>query len=178
MGPIFEKSLKNFSDCYNRIPHSIFGTATQLSDFFIAEIVQSMKQKPLPLLLGAEGQYRHDLVQGFPLADYIFWGGTVGQASLGSNYVLVTFPAISIPLLFPVKFPTAALVLFPKLPHLGRDFNGHHMPINFDGNFHLAFSFRSVFSMAERKGRGATPGPVASCSENVKIRMAQDHTDR
>ena len=77
MGAVFEKSLKNFSDCHNRIPHSIFGTVAQLSYFLIAEIIQRMKKKSLSLFLGAAGQHRHNLIHRFTLANHILRSGAV-----------------------------------------------------------------------------------------------------
>ena len=114
-----------------------------------------MEQKPLSLFLCAEGQHSHDLIQRFPLTDYILRGSTVRQASLGSYYVLVTLPAIPIPLLFPVKFSVDPLALLPKLSNRGGDFDGYHALVSFDGKFHLAFSFRSVFAGAEQKEAGS-----------------------
>jgi len=140
-----------------------FRAMTHFSHFVIAEIIECVEQKPLPLFLGAKGQYGHDLIKSFPPANHILWGGTIWQAALSGNYVLVPFPSIPIPLLLTVKFPAVALFLFPKLPNLGRDFNGHYALISFDGNFHLAFSFRSVLlGLNEGAGSGIGVGVSGS----------------
>ena len=74
----FPDFFENIFDSGNRLLYCPFRAAAQRSNIRIAEVIQNMEQKPLPLLLGAEGQYRHNLVQRFPLADHILRGGTVG----------------------------------------------------------------------------------------------------
>ena len=46
------------ADRFNAKMNSNFGTAANLSGFLITEIVQSVEQKPFPLLLGIECQRR------------------------------------------------------------------------------------------------------------------------
>lgn len=134
-------------------------TAANLPDFLMAEIVQSMKQKPLPLLLGTKSQYRQDFPAGFHTAHILFRRFAVGQMALSDNYVLVI--AAFVPMVFPlaVKAPVKPLGYHPKLAEGSGIVIGQITSMLFDGNSHLAFSFRSVFAGAERKGWGAAVGP-------------------
>ena len=52
--------------------HRTFGTAAQLGNLRIAEIMQGIEQEPLPLGIGAERQHRQNFVQRFPMADQFF----------------------------------------------------------------------------------------------------------
>ena len=107
-------------------------------------IVQRIKQKPLPLGGGAEGQHRQNFVQRFLLADQFLRGGTVRQNALDSNYVLVTLAPVPVPPLFPVKAPFGALGQLPKLVKGGGVLIGHFAAVSLDGNLHrviLLFRF-------------------------------------
>ena len=141
---LFPKFLKFFLDRIDRSLDSSLRASTQLSDFLIAEIIQSMEQKPLPLFLGAEGQYSHNLVQRFPLADHILRGGQVRQVSLGSNYVLVKFALIPMPPLFMIEIFCLAFASVQALSNLGANFDGNIPSIYLDGDLQRS-DLRSVF---------------------------------
>ena len=49
------------------------------------------------------------------------------------------------PPLFVVKVLGLMLELIMTIGYFAADFNGYHAPVDFDGNFHPAFSFRSDF---------------------------------
>ena len=100
-------------------------------------IVQRIKQKPLPLGGGAEGQHRQNFVHRFLLADQFLRGGAVGQNALGGNYVLVTLAPVPMPPLFPVKAPLGALDQFPKFLKGGGVLIGHLAAVSLDGDLHL-----------------------------------------
>ena len=102
-------------------------------------IVQRIKQKPLPLGGGAEGQHRQNFVHRFLLADQFLRGCAVGQNALGGNYVLVTLMAIPMPPLLPLKAPLGALGQFPKFLKSGGVLIGHLTAISLDGDLHLVF---------------------------------------
>ncbi len=76
-----------------------------MPNFRIAEIVQRIEQKPLPLGRRTEGQHRQNFIQRFLLADQFLRGGAVGQNALGGNYVFVTLAPVPMPPLLAVKAP-------------------------------------------------------------------------
>ena len=119
-----------------------------------------MEQKPLPLGVGAERQHRQNFIQRFPLADQFLRGGAVGQAALGTDYVLVTLAPVPIPLTLPVEFPIVPLGLFQIVGNLGADLDRHKPPVDFDGNFHRPF-LRSDFWGLNGEGRGTAARPVS-----------------
>ncbi len=100
-------------------------------------IVQRIKQKPLPLGGGAEGQHRQNFVHRFLLADQFLRGGAVGQNALGGNYVLVTLAPVPMPPLLPVKAPLGALGQLPKLVESGGILIGQLAAVSLDGDLHL-----------------------------------------
>ena len=136
--------FENFSDSLNGIAHGIFGTAVHRSDLVIGVLINRIEQKTLPLNRRTTIQNGQELCQGFPLANDVLRSGLVGQKSLGGNYVFVELTIILMPSLFMVKILGLALALVVTFGHVATDFNGHHAPIDFDGDLHLAFSFRSV----------------------------------
>ena len=84
------------------------GAAAPPTNLRIAEIIQRIEQKPLPLGRRTEGQHCQDFIQRFLLADQLLRGGAVGQNALGGNYVLVTLAPVPVLPLFPVKAPFGA----------------------------------------------------------------------
>ena len=140
---------------------SNIGATAYFGHFVIAEIIQGMEQKPLPLLLGTKGQYRHNLVQRFPLANHILRGGTVvGQAALGGNYVLVIAAPVPMPPLFMGKVLRLTVSPVKVFIDLGADLNGHQPSVIVDGYLYR-FSSVQIFAGSERRGRGTAPGPVS-----------------
>jgi hypothetical protein len=95
-----------------------FGTTAHLGNLRIAEIMQGIKQKSLPLGGGAKHQHRQNFVQCFPLANQFLRGSAIGQAALGGDYVLVIFAPVPIPLTLPVEFPIVPLGLFQIVSNL------------------------------------------------------------
>jgi hypothetical protein len=114
----FEEFHKLFADGLNAVMDSSLGTVLHLGNLRIAEIVQRIEQEPLPLGVGTERQNRQNFIQRFPLADQFLWGGAVGQAALGGDYVLVIFAPVPIPLTLPVEFPIVPLGLFQIVSNL------------------------------------------------------------
>ena len=107
-------------------------------------IVQRIKQKPLPLGGGAEGQHRQNFIQRFLLADQFLRGSAVGQKTLGGDYVLVTFASVPMPPLLAVKAPFGTLGQLPKLVKGGGVLIGHFAAVSLDGDLHrviLLFRF-------------------------------------
>ena len=107
-------------------------------------IVQRIKQKPLPLGGGAEGQHRQNFVQRFLLADQFLRGGAVGQNALGGNYVLVTLAPVPMPPLLPVEAPLGAFGQLPELVQGDGILIGQFAAISLDGDLHrvvLLFRF-------------------------------------
>ena len=120
------------------------GAAAPPSNLRIAEIVQRIEQKPLPLGRCAEGQHRQNFIQRFLLADQLLRGGTVGQNTLGGNYVLVTLAPVPVPPLFPVKAPFGAFGQLPELVQGDGILIGQFAAISLDGDLHrvvLLFRF-------------------------------------
>ena len=120
------------------------GAAAPPSNLRIAEIVQRIEQKPLPLGRCAEGQHRQNFIQRFLLADQFLRGGAVGQNALGGNYVLVTLAPVPVPPLFPVKAPLSALGQLPELIQGSSVLIGQLAAISLDGDLHrvvLLFRF-------------------------------------
>ncbi len=65
------------------------------------------------------------------------------------------------PPLFMVKVLGLMLELVTAINHFAADFNGHFASVNLDGNFHLAFSFRSDFAVrTEGAGSGTGAGVI------------------
>jgi hypothetical protein len=175
---VFEEFQKNFSDRFNGITHSVLGASADFSDFLIAEIIESMEQKPLPLLLGAESQHRQDFPAGFHAAHILLRRFAAGQTSLGDNYVLVI--AALVPMVFPltVKAPVKLLGYHPKFVKGGGIIIGQIAPMLSDGNSHPAFSFRSDFcwDLNERggerqRGRCDWPGNAKAPGRHKAIRV-------
>ncbi len=72
------------------------------------------------------------------------------------------------PPFFVIKVLGFVLALVVPLGNIVADFYGHIAPMNFDGNFHLAFSSRPEFLLgvrSERRGWGAAPGADASTKQ-------------
>jgi hypothetical protein len=140
-----EKFQKFFSDSRDAFENRNIRASADFSDFLIAEIVESMEQKPLPLLLGAESQHRKNFPAGFHAANILLWRFAIGQTALGDNYVLVI--ATLVPMVFPltVKTPVKLFRYHPNFVKGSGIVIGQIAPMLSDGNCHSAFSFRSKF---------------------------------
>ena len=138
----FEEFHKLFADGLNAVMDSSLGTVLHLGNLRIAEIVQRIEQKPLPLGGGAERQHRQNFIQRFPLAYQFLRGSTIGQAALGADYVLVTLAPVPMPPLFMGKVFRLVVGLGELFIDLQR--HGHSLPIVVNGNFHRPF-LRSDF---------------------------------
>ena len=149
-----EKFQKLFADSLNTEMNSHLRATAYFGNFVIAEIVQCMEQKSLPLGSGAAGQYRKDFLAGFHAANILLRRFGVGKTPLSDNDVLVIAAFVPMVMLFTVKAPIKTLRQFPKFVEIGSVLLGHVAPVFFDNNFHFAFSFRTVLAGTVRKEAG------------------------
>ena len=97
---LFQKFPKNFSDSIDGGLHRTFGAPVYLGNLRKRKTIQGIEQKPLPLSVGAERQHGQKFIQRFPLANQFLRRGTIGQAALRGDYVLVKLASVPVPPLF------------------------------------------------------------------------------
>ena len=124
-----KKFQKLFADSFDAKMDSNFRATAHSGYFLIAEIIQSMKQKPFPLFLSAERQHREDFSASFHAANILLRRFAVRQAALGDNYVFVI--AALVPMVFPlaVKASVELSCQFPKLIEISSVLIGYVAPV-------------------------------------------------
>ena len=142
----FEKFQKFFPDTFHAPLYCLLRATANFSDFLKGKIVQCMEQKPLPLLLGTEGQRRQNFPSGFHAADIFLRRFAVGQTALGRNYVLVIASLVPVVYQLTVKASVKLRGHLPKLAERGGIFIGQITPMLLAGNYHFAFSSRPDFA--------------------------------
>ena len=171
MGRSAEKLEKLFPNTLNAVMDCGLGAAAHQPNLRIAEIIQRIERKPLPLGLGTEGQHRQNFLQRFLLADLFLRGGRGRQMALGGYYVLVTFAPVPVPPLLPFKAPLGALGQLPELVKGCGILIGHFVAVSLDGNLHrvvLLFRFGEVRNL-NRKGRLRHRGRMGQSPEKAKM---------